>query len=210
MKTLDEAMLCFQSKAVLIHKNARADRYTYADLPAVLDAITGPLTDCGIVLRQMTTYSATSETTFLVTSLIHVASGERINQELPLYIDEKPQSFGSRLTYYRRYSILTILGLSPEDDDGQAAMGQNAGYARQPEPPRQNHQAPYQERSQAPSSDLGACRDCGAPNKLSKAGRPYCSALCFKKEESAPQPQRPPQRRDEPPQRRDDFDDSPY
>ena len=28
--------------------------------------------------------------------------------------------------------------------------------------------------------DLGVCRNCGAPNKLSKAGKPYCSALCFK------------------------------
>ena len=28
--------------------------------------------------------------------------------------------------------------------------------------------------------DLGNCKTCGAPNKLSKAGRPYCGALCFK------------------------------
>jgi hypothetical protein len=29
--------------------------------------------------------------------------------------------------------------------------------------------------------DLGNCKTCGAPNKLSnKTGRPYCGALCFK------------------------------
>ena len=28
--------------------------------------------------------------------------------------------------------------------------------------------------------DLGTCKKCGAPNKLSQAGKPYCSALCWK------------------------------
>ncbi len=28
--------------------------------------------------------------------------------------------------------------------------------------------------------DLGECSKCGAPNKLSKAGKPYCSKLCWK------------------------------
>ena len=30
------------------------------------------------------------------------------------------------------------------------------------------------------SQDLGTCNKCGAPNKLSKAGKPYCSSLCWK------------------------------
>lgn len=29
-------------------------------------------------------------------------------------------------------------------------------------------------------TQLGNCKTCGAPNKLSKAGRPYCGNLCFK------------------------------
>ena len=31
--------------------------------------------------------------------------------------------------------------------------------------------------SQAPQN-LGNCKDCGAPNKLSRFGKPYCSAKC--------------------------------
>lgn len=29
--------------------------------------------------------------------------------------------------------------------------------------------------------DLGNCKKCGAPNKLSQAGKTYCSSLCWKK-----------------------------
>src|SRR4029450_11868948 len=31
------------------------------------------------------------------------------------------QAVGSALTYIRRYSLLTIFGIAPEDDDGRAA-----------------------------------------------------------------------------------------
>ena len=27
--------------------------------------------------------------------------------------------------------------------------------------------------------DLGKCKDCGAPNKMSTKGKPYCSAKCW-------------------------------
>ena len=30
------------------------------------------------------------------------------------------------------------------------------------------------------AQDLGTCDKCGAPNKLSKVGKPYCSSLCWK------------------------------
>jgi hypothetical protein len=198
LKNLNEALLCFQAKSVSVHKNAKADRYKYADMAAVMDAVIEPLTECGLVMRQRTVWGSTTETTLLVTTLIHVASGESETMELPLYIDEKPQVFGSRLTYFRRYSILTLLGLAPEDDDGAAAMP----------PARASNdydRRPAQDRRPGPDDGgLGVCRDCGAPNKLSKAGKPYCSALCFKRGEEETQQQRsaPPARRA--PSRRDD------
>ena len=191
MKNLNEALLCFQGKAVAVHKNAKADRYKYADMAAVMDAVVEPLTECGLVLRQRTVWGSTTETTLLVTTLIHVGSGESETMELPLYIDEKPQVFGSRLTYFRRYSILTLLGLAPEDDDGAAAMPPERAsndYDRRP---------PQDRRPAQDDASLGVCRDCGAANKLSKAGKPYCSALCFKRGDQEPQQQRsaPPARR---------------
>ena len=178
MKTLNESLLCFQSKSVAVHKNAKADRYKYADLPAVLEAVVEPLTDCGLVLRQRTEYDRAANVAVLVTSIVHVATGERETQELPLFIDDKPQAFGSRLTYFRRYSILTILGLSPEDDDGLAAQTDERmerHFDARPagrDVPRQRHDDG--------GNDLGNCRDCGAPNRMYKNGKPGCSKFCWK------------------------------
>jgi len=190
MKTLNESLLCFQSKAVAVHKNAKADRYKYADLPAVLEAVIEPLTDCGLVLRQRTEYDRTANVAILVTSLIHVATGERETQELPLFIDDKPQSFGSRLTYFRRYSILTILGLSPEDDDGLAAQT-DAKMERHFDAQPAGRDIPPQRHD---GGDLGNCRDCGAPNRTYKNGKPGCSKYCWK------------DRKTEPARRGDDYD----
>jgi hypothetical protein len=39
----------------------------------------------------------------------------------PVKLD--PQSIGSCVTYLRRYSLAAIVGVSPEDDDGNAATG---------------------------------------------------------------------------------------
>jgi hypothetical protein len=41
---------------------------------------------------------------------------------IPLPATEDPQKLGSAITYYRRYAIVTLLGLvTEEDDDGNAA-----------------------------------------------------------------------------------------
>jgi len=189
MKNLNEALLCFQGKSVSVHKNAKADRYKYADLAAVMDAVIEPLTACGLVLRQRTVFDRAAEATVLVTSLIHVASGESETQEIPLFIDEKPQTFGSRLTYFRRYSILTLLGLAPEDDDGQAAMPQNSGYEQRPAQDRRPAHQDYDDGG----GDLGECADCGAPKRLYKNGKPGCSKYCWK--DRAPEQPRQPARR---------------
>jgi hypothetical protein len=51
------------------------------------------------------------------------ATGEKIGSVIGITCKDPndPQKFGSALTYYRRYSLLALLGLAPEDDDGNAA-----------------------------------------------------------------------------------------
>lgn len=59
----------------------------------------------------------------LKTSLIH-KNGETIDCELELITTRQdPQMLGSSLTYARRYSLLTILGLGATDDDGNLGSG---------------------------------------------------------------------------------------
>jgi hypothetical protein len=52
-----------------------------------------------------------------------------------------PQKMGGAITYYRRYSLLALLGLAPEDDDGNAAS-KPAPPAKAPETRPQPPSAP--------------------------------------------------------------------
>ena len=38
---------------------------------------------------------------------------------------QDPQKLGSCITYYRRYTLASLLGLQAEDDDGNAASGKS-------------------------------------------------------------------------------------
>jgi hypothetical protein len=91
-------------------------RYKFAPLNIVLDAIRPALRDNGLAISQ-----TPSTATGVRTTLFH-ESGQWISFE-PLLIHPAggtPQNVGSAISYARRYSILSILGLATEDDDGAA------------------------------------------------------------------------------------------
>ena len=57
-----------------------------------------------------------------VLSIIYdVESGESIESEMVLPILNDPQKLGSAITYFRRYTLQSLLGLQAEDDDGNKA-----------------------------------------------------------------------------------------
>ena len=70
------------------------------------------------------------------TILVHAESGESFETttSIPL-VKADPQGYGSALTYARRYAIMGLLGLAPEDDDGQAASRGTAANVSQARPP---------------------------------------------------------------------------
>lgn len=103
----------------------------YADLGAVIDAIKGPLE------KHDLTFVQDIEADRVVTVLYH-AKGESLRLAPFPIVAAKPdaQGHGSALTYARRYSLMTALGVPAEDDDGQAA-------SKKPEAQEQTHeQAP--------------------------------------------------------------------
>lgn len=105
-----------------VRKEARGNFGRYANLDTVLDAVTDPLHNHGIILTQ--TFDSNHDgTPVLVTRLIHAASGDTLGGSVPVVAKDMqdPQKVGAAITYYRRYSILAILGLTAEDDDGQSA-----------------------------------------------------------------------------------------
>jgi hypothetical protein len=91
----------------------------YVALDGVLEAVAKPLRDCGIAIVQQTDIEDAQ--TVLITRLIH-ESGEWIAGRYPVHpVKADPQGEGSALTYARRYALMALVGIAPEDDDGNAA-----------------------------------------------------------------------------------------
>jgi hypothetical protein len=96
------------------HFNSR-----YADLQAVVDACK-PLAAVGLAVLQPVKAEGAKVT---VTTLLAHESGEWISEDLTMTAkDASPQAVGSAITYGRRYGLLAMVGLAPEDDDGNAAQ----------------------------------------------------------------------------------------
>jgi len=67
----------------------------------------------------------------VVTKFIH-SSGETLECAVPLIIGKHDmQGLGSAITYARRYGLMGLAGIAPEDDDGNAAAA-NAPKNKQP------------------------------------------------------------------------------
>lgn len=94
---------------------------SYADLTSVWDACREALSKNSLAVVQTTAPADTGIA--VVTTLMH-SSGQWILGELrmqPAKLD--PQVVGSTITYARRYALAAIVGVSPEDDDANAASG---------------------------------------------------------------------------------------
>lgn len=101
-------------------KTNPAFRSKYADLGACWDACRDELTRNGLSVIQAPQPCEDGVT--IVTRLLH-ASGEWIEDgglHLPA-TKKDAQGFGSAMTYARRYALCAMVGIAPEDDDGNAA-----------------------------------------------------------------------------------------
>lgn len=93
----------------------------YADLDAIIKAITPKLTENGLSQMQFTS-SDLENKSVSVTTLITHSSGQFIMSE-PLILPAEnygkfnAQTIGSSITYGRRYSLSAMLGIASEDDD---------------------------------------------------------------------------------------------
>jgi hypothetical protein len=94
-------------------------RSKYADLASVMDACLPALNRHGIAVIQ-----PLAENEFgrhVVTRFIH-SSGETLECPIPLIVGKNDmQGLGSAITYARRYGLMSLAGIAPEDDDGNAA-----------------------------------------------------------------------------------------
>ena len=100
-----------------VTKNANNPHFkkSYADLNAIIEAVEPILLENGLLLLQPIHGNS------VCTQIIDVESGNMMEScmDLPTGID--PQKMGSAITYYRRYTLQSILSLQAVDDDGNMA-----------------------------------------------------------------------------------------
>ena len=98
----------------------------YTDLASAIDATQAALLAQGIVVLQSPSGSIEHRSVSITTRLLH-KSGQFLEGTLDVPALGRngydAQSVGSAITYGRRYALMAMLGIAPEDDDGNAASG---------------------------------------------------------------------------------------
>lgn len=108
----------------------------YADLSAVLATI-GDLGEFDLCFTQQFIPSENPKTVTLETVLYH-SSGQWISSVLSTELmKNSPQDIGSAITYFRRYSLVSMFGLAQEDDDANSISKGNANVSQQSNAVRQ-------------------------------------------------------------------------
>ena len=129
-----KAMAAAQAEMKPVYKDAKNDAFKgsrYATLAAVCEVVIPIMSKHGLAVLQAPG-SANGEVT--VETIIGHASGTMMRTSLALRPTKAdPQGVGSAITYGRRYALLSLAGVAPEDDDGNAASASTAP-ARQQEP----------------------------------------------------------------------------
>lgn len=121
MKNLIKALSEFQNECPIIHKDTKGHNYTYADLPQIFSVINPLLNKHKLCFTQLL------ENDGIRTILFHVESGERMESftTIPLVklgAMNEYQSYGSAVTYFRRYCLSSMLALVTDKDTDAAGQ----------------------------------------------------------------------------------------
>lgn len=147
-----------------------AFRSHYATLESVVEACRDSLARNDLAVLQFPCDHEAADRVALRTMLLH-KSGEFVEETVSTRITKcDPQGVGSALTYLRRYSLASIVGVTTtEDDDGNAAS--------QAQPARVNkaaaQPAPAASADDFPITVVAVLKHCKSTDSVSAAGKPY-------------------------------------
>ena len=121
--TLLKALNRFQKVMPILVENTKGYGYTYVDLAEIIRVITPLLAKYKLGVIQPLTGTG------IKTILYHTTTGETLESytEIPQNVQLKGmntyQSYGSAITYFRRYSLCSMLGLvSDKDEDASGTQ----------------------------------------------------------------------------------------
>ena len=119
MKHLFKSLAAFQQEVPVIHKGTQGFGYSYADLPAIFEKINPLLSKHGLGFTQL--LDTKEGVDYIATVIFHIESGETLESKVAIpQVTLKGmndyQSFGSGVTYFRRYALSSALGLVTDKD----------------------------------------------------------------------------------------------
>ena len=165
--TLFDRMLAAQEQIGKISKDKTNPFFKskYADINIIIEMVKPILNEEGILFMQP--LSNVDGKPAITTILMHDKESieyTTVFPDLPKPVEGKKsnpfQDMGSAITYYRRYALISILGLEAEDDDGNAASRPNAPKKEQPK------EQPKQTESE---KEIPTCNLCGKEMRPQKS-----------------------------------------
>ena len=114
-----KALADFQKACPPIKKDTLGYNYRYSSLPTILEIVNPILQKNGLTFVQPLTQEG------IKTILFHIDSGEMIESEtripqVQLAKMNAYQALGSGITYFRRYSLCSLLGIVSDEDTDAA------------------------------------------------------------------------------------------
>jgi hypothetical protein len=113
MKTLTDKLLEFQKQIQVIKKDAKNPHFknTYATLKQVLSEVKPILNEVGLLITQPIDERGIGT--------VITDGKDSISSFITMPVNLQPQPLGSAISYFRRYTVCSLLALEIDDDDAQ-------------------------------------------------------------------------------------------
>lgn len=129
---LQEALAKAQAEITGASKDGQGNYGSYTTLASAWDAWHDAGPKNGLSVTQTV---GRDEGGLILTTRLGHSSGEWMQDSMPLLLGKNDmQGLGSAITYGRRYSLMAMVGLAPDDDDGEAAVATGPAKAVQGKP----------------------------------------------------------------------------
>jgi hypothetical protein len=150
-KTFWTRLLEAKTEIKAVHKGATNPHFKnrYADLNAIIEEVEPILIKNGLILIQPIIEGVQ------YTKVVDAFGEDVIESALPLPAGVNPQQLGSAITYFRRYTLQSLLSLRTTDDDANDASGVVTQPKQEQLPPTPvNESNPLGLGEELPTADL--------------------------------------------------------
>ena len=124
--TFGEKLLAVQAEVSPIVKSEDNPFYKskYFDINKLIEVVKPVLTKHGLVVLQPLSHLVVGDQIVpaITTTIIDAATGEKITSTTPLMQGSDAQKHGASVTYFRRYSLASLLALESIDDDANSLV----------------------------------------------------------------------------------------